>query len=287
MAGVLLAIGVLAIENASGGLLITIGRSPPDPNAFLNLFSRGINICAIIVWPAVGLAVRRGIPYGLGLALALFALLLTFHSGAALGAMVLGGIVFGLVFLAPVQTGKALSVAAVFAILAAPFAVLSLPAPRTVFETTGIPNSSYHRLLIWTFTSEHILSRPVSGWGFNTSRVMPGGKDKLDGETALPLHPHNGALQLWLELGAIGAFLGAALAAAASEAVRRYSKDRLSQAAGSACLAAALFVFLLSYGAWQSWWMAALFIAAACVAATRDTGTRNDPSRADPRDNGD
>ena len=91
----------------------------------------------------------------------------------------------------------------------------------------------------------------------------------MGGLPALPLHPHNAALQWWVELGAIGAVLGAAVALLATGALRRIPDPR-SAATGVALLASAATVGCMSFGVWQSWWIAALALAAAFhVAATR------------------
>ena len=88
-----------------------------------------------------------------------------------------------------------------------------------------LPTSALHRMLIWDFTAERIAERPLLGWGMEASRTVPGGRGQPEAAALdrmrvtdpgqrrwfaephvqiLPLHPHNGALQLWLELGAVG-----------------------------------------------------------------------------------
>ena len=84
-----------------------------------------------------------------------------------------------------------------------------LPSPKDTFESLNLPRSTYHRLLVWGFTADRIEERPVLGWGLNASRAVPGGAKSLDvSEPALPLHPHNAALQWRLELGILGVLFG-------------------------------------------------------------------------------
>jgi O-antigen ligase len=72
-----------------------------------------------------------------------------------------------------------------------------------------------------------------------TSKVIPGNKTRPGGiDAALPLHPHNAALQMWLELGV---------------------------AAAAGCFVSATVFALISYGIWQSWWLPALTIAGASM----------------------
>jgi O-antigen ligase len=85
----------------------------------------------------------------------------------------------------------------------------------------------------------------------------------------LPLHPHNGALQVWLELGGIGALIAAALAWSLGGAAAR---SRCPPAAAGA-LASAAVTAMLSFGAWQAWWIAAMLLAAAvCAGLERSRG---------------
>jgi O-antigen ligase len=78
----------------------------------------------------------------------------------------------------------------------------------------------------------------------------------------MPLHPHNGALQLWLELGGIGALLGAALVFALGVAAARSS----APAVGAGMLASAAVTGMLSFGLWQAWWVASLLLALVALA---------------------
>ena len=102
----------------------------------------------------------------------------------------------------------------------------SITAPLTFARLERLPGlgeaaddfkiSAGHRLLIWSFAGDRIAERPLIGWGLDASRAIPGGDDPIrPGESWMPLHPHNAALQLWLELGVPGAVLFALLAALA------------------------------------------------------------------------
>ena len=102
--------------------------------------------------------------------------------------------------------------------LAIAFAPLTLPRlahmPAVFDAVDGFKDSAGHRLLIWSFVGTRISERPALGWGLDSSRAIPGGKYEIrPGQARLPLHPHNAALQIWLELGGIGALPAAALIA--------------------------------------------------------------------------
>ncbi|MCE2761256.1 MAG: hypothetical protein LW713_09535 [Acetobacteraceae bacterium] len=193
-------------------------------------------------------------------------------------------------------------------------AVLSLAAPRLVPKLVGagvglvillmpflvglvpqipsanLPPSAVHRLVIWDFAAHRIAEKPLTGWGLEASRAMPGGWAQPDAATldrlnittpaqreflvlphveVMPLHPHNGALQLWLELGGIGALIGAALMLALGFAASRSA----APAVGAGMLASAAVTGMLSFGLWQAWWFASLLLA--IVALTTQKGIGN------------
>jgi O-antigen ligase len=119
--------------------------------------------------------------------------------------------------------------------------------------------SAAHRLLIWSFTGDHIAKRPLLGWGLDSSRAIPGGNQEVrSGQNWLPLHPHDAALQVWLELGAPGAALFALLVALFWLRLDRLSGPRIYAAAAGGSLTAALAPLFAAYGVWQEWWIGTL-----------------------------
>ena len=124
--------------------------------------------------------------------------------------------------------------------------------------------SAWHRLEIWSFVGGKIAQKPVFGWGLDSSRVIPGGNAIIPGAPSgqqwLPLHPHNAALQLWLELGAPGALLFALFVAWVWLALGNAPWAPLYAAATGSSLVTALIVGFSSYGVWQEWWIATEFM---------------------------
>ncbi|MHA6288905.1 O-antigen ligase family protein [Maricaulis sp. CAU 1757] len=130
-----------------------------------------------------------------------------------------------------------------------------------------IPASWKYRLEIWEFVSTLIEQRPIIGYGVEASRVLNSELALVIGDTtfnveALPLHPHNATLQVWLETGAIGAMLLAFTLVTLGGRIA--SSRRLSrlQAVG------AIWVFVVyasqivfSYGLWQEWHQGTLALA--------------------------
>jgi len=159
----------------------------------------------------------------------------------------------------PMLARVALAVS-VLAIITAPLTFARLERLPGLGETAdSFKISAGHRLLIWSFAGDRIAERPLTGWGLDSSRAIPGGDAPIrPGETWMPLHPHNAALQVWLELGAPGAALFALMVAIAWGVVARVEWPPLFAAAAGAGLAIALLGCFTTYGIWQEWWLATL-----------------------------
>jgi exopolysaccharide production protein ExoQ len=280
--GFALALALLLLELVAGFPIRRIERSDwPGPLHLMLSFDRGVSVLAIFVWPAARALWRRSSLAAIILWLATAALVGVFSSATAKAALAVGLIAFLAARIAPRAAAGAVAAIVAVTIVAAPFAAERIPAAGTLQQqwpfnaeslTAGknAVRSGLHRLVIWQFTAERIAEKPLLGWGFDASRWLPGGKTAVMGEyPALPLHPHSAPLQWWVELGVLGALLGAAVALMTGGALRRIP-DRRSAATGVALFASAATVGCMSFGVWQSWWIGALALAAAFhVAATR------------------
>ena len=123
----------------------------------------------------------------------------------------------------------------------------------------SVKNSGGHRLLIWRFAGDRIAEHPLIGWGLDSSRMVPGGKEQArQWQDLMPLHPHNAALQLWLELGLPGAALFALLVSLLWWRLADAAWPPLYTAAAGGGLTAALVILFEAYGVWQEWWLGAL-----------------------------
>ena len=111
-----------------------------------------------------------------------------------------------------------------------------------------LPASWDARLDIWAFAADHIQTHPFRGWGLDASRTFG---------AAIPLHTHNGELQLWLELGAVGAALaGVFFCWLAYGVVRLAQRSRSEAAMAAGALVSYLVIGAISFGIWQEWWIA-------------------------------
>jgi O-antigen ligase len=287
-AGLVLAITIIAIDLASVGGVRRLFR---DDESYLGMagLNNGTTLVTLLLWPAVLWIWRFGASPGrtgwrwvAPLPIIALAYLLTrLESQSAGVAFYVGAAAFVTVAAAPLAMSRVMALVAAAGTLGAPWLVLTLLDPRKMMEWfAGLPTTSIHRLHIWDFTVDRIFERPFLGWGLDSSRVMPG-RDTMVSDLhpdlpegiyqhmqLLPLHPHNAPLQLWLELGLPGAALFALITGGLLFGMGRRIGNRLGAGIAAAVLVVALALSSFSYGIWQTWWLAALWFAAALTAVT-------------------
>lgn len=292
--GVALGASVLLFEVLTGGWLTNAVRLFPDPPRRVDGIKPGASVLAVLLPAAVALCWREA---GRGAALALAGLgaaaVLAAPSEAArlaLAAAAAGA----LLTLAPQRAVCRLGpLLLALAVLAGPSALQA--AGEAAARAGVLPPSGLHRVAIWDFVAARAAERPVLGWGFEASRVMPGGQARVPAEALdrlappgptraaldampdhavhnLPLHPHNGGLQVRLELGIVGLLLAAVGAWWIGRGIVR-AADRVALAAGAAAAASGLTVALIAFGVWQAWWVASLILAATAWRLAAERGT--------------
>lgn len=191
-----------------------------------------------------------------------------------------GILVAGIVAVQPRQMPRLVAVVLAAVLLATP----ALLAPAIGLMGTRVqhlPPSGIHRLLIWDFALGRAAEKPITGWGMEAARALPGGDARPDplrlGVTdpdllawftqpqlrLLPLHPHNGPLQIRLELGWVGAVLASLALLMLGLAAARCAMP----AAAAGALASGFVTFFASFGVWQNWWLCAAALALAIAAA--------------------
>ena len=127
-----------------------------------------------------------------------------------------------------------------------------------------------HRLGMWTFASGVIAEHPILGVGLRGSRYL--GKGQVVEGTELPvmsLHPHNAALEVWLELGAVGVLLVIGICLGVARLLWRLRHERLLIAMSCASIATFTLISLLSFGLWQLWWQGTIWVTAFIVSLMR------------------
>ncbi|WP_162820162.1 O-antigen ligase family protein [Microvirga calopogonii] len=139
--------------------------------------------------------------------------------------------------------------------------------PDRVIEATKAGHSR-ERIALWQAFSDVTHHYPVLGTGFGSSPHMGGHPVAAEINPAYRQmlkigHPHNAFLQVWVELGTVGALL---LSALVLWVLRRLSGAPANiRRAGLMTLMTAGAIALVSHGAWQGWWIAAVSLAAALL----------------------
>jgi O-antigen ligase len=280
---------LIAFELATNGLLHrawldVVGVTGIEGYKVTAVLKRTITVATLYAGP-FGLALYR--EFGRGIAVACVAVALTVAafglSTAAAVAGLVGLIVFALALLRTRATALALAGVLAFGVVASPWIPGWLPDPTRAYEKVAfLTNSSIHRMMIWRVTVKHIAERPVLGHGLNAARTLypPGSQVYIPFFTSqgkpmwtinfepIPLHPHNGFLQVWLELGFVGAMVLLGFLLMCVRAVMARGPDVVERAAGLGTLAATVLIYVVSFGAWQSWWLCGLFLLATWTLAT-------------------
>jgi exopolysaccharide production protein ExoQ len=284
---------IIAVVEANNHMALSVGLAtlvdrPPPPGAIIaTKFKAAAAVLCIWASLLVGfdLRDRRWGPAALS-ALAAGTLALVASSLAAILGLILAAVIWLGTRLAPTFTTRSIAGLSVL-MLASPLLVSHLPSNLELAEDYAfLPNSAIHRVAIWQYGMEKSLDRPFLGWGLDSSRQMDSSakvdfhdihQGGLDPQlvSLMPLHPHNMGVQVWLELGGAGACLLATFLV-----VLVWSAARLPPATRAAVLAAfgaALIVASISFGAWQSWWIASLWlIAALTTVMLRPNSQRNE-----------
>ncbi len=267
LAGAALGILLAVVDRATAGRVNALLHDRPYLPAELNQIAIAL---AILVLPAAAAQWCRARILAAAVAVvAIAAIALSVDATAKLG-LVLGVGIAALAYWRRRAVAHVLVLVSLLFVILAPLTLPRLAHMPSVFDAVDeFKESAGHRLLIWSFVGNRIADRPMLGWGLDSSRAIPGGGIVIrpPHETWLPLHPHDAALQVWLELGAVGVLPFAAFLALLWYRVAGAAWPRLYAAAAAGGLAAALTIGFLGYGVWQEWWLGTLALALFAVLA--------------------
>ena len=224
---------------------------------------RPLSLVVVLLWPALqGLLARGKKRYAALLWAITLAAVIAGPSLAAKIALIFGTGLWALTLLNERLGRWALILVGLVVFLLSPVVFHFIPAPEQVATWEFLPGSSMHRLIIWGFVDGKIAEHPVLGWGYESARTLsdhakffvqtPSG-GVIESEY-LPLHPHNGTMQLWLELGGVGIALLCAAWVLGIAALARQT----AAAYGFAGLISVLVIANVSFGVWQSWWLSVI-----------------------------
>lgn len=281
-AGMGIAVTLLMIEAATAYPLTRLVHGVAGSDAAASSLSRGMALTALLLWPTLSVISRRA---GIALVVTTIVVVAAIGKHAVLLALLLAIIVYLAVTWRPAAISL-LRNGLVALVLAAPLASGVIPDVEAAGKS-GLFNSAVHRLVIWQFILDRIDEHPWRGWGMDASRSMPGGEDEtqvtltenggiqaVHSYTHLPLHPHSGILQAWVELGLPGAIMFAALLWWICGRIAHTQLPPSQAAMRAAALTTGMVIASLSYGIWQSWWHSSLWLTAMLFAVGEPKGGR-------------
>ncbi len=259
--------GLLALERTIGLIHIAYNLLHIDYARFIDKnVNRGLCALVMLAWPVVlGLHRIGNTRAGYAVVAILLIAVLSMDSLSATLALVVSIIVFVAVLRWPTRIPHMLAVAVPIFFIAWPliFAALDKPVFSDPHIYKALPSTAQHRVEIWRFALGKAFAEPWWGWGFETSRAIPGGDVVYQGERKfIPLHPHNSVIQILLELGIVGLMLWTAGLSLVMRRWRKVAMPAFHRATAGAAMVAYLSIGFTAFGAWQTWWIATGWLAA-------------------------
>jgi O-antigen ligase len=204
----------------------------------------------------------RGWVYGLGLLLVFAATALQSESDAALLGLLISCLAVPFAWYAPRLTCGLAALAFLAAIAISPVIgpITNNLIPASVHQMLASGHSR-ERVALWTSFGAAVRKQPYVGGGFGVSPRMGetevAQKVPVEQRRMLAIgHPHNAALQIWTELGIVGAVLALGIIFLVLFALA--FQPHLIGSVSLALIAGAAPVALVGHGAWQGWWAASL-----------------------------
>lgn len=278
--GVVVGVALLAVEVFSFLTLtrflraLVKGRDLLDQNPDNTFFYQpGASVAALLGWPAALILWRRGWRLAcVALAVGFVGVAARGGANAAVLGVAAGMVAFGVALLAGRYGARALVVLLVAGVAAAPVLPRLVPEVNELWRVApNLPDSVYPRIFIWQSAARFIAESPLLGKGLDSSRSLSNASEKVSilGEGVhyrkiepIPLHPHNAALQVWLELGLVGAGFLMALVLLVHRAVERSVALPWRRAMTYGGLYSCAVMAFVSQGIWQAWWQGILWLMA-------------------------
>ncbi len=242
--------------------------------------NRRMAILIWFLWPAIMLAIhdpnriRRVIAY-VGLSFGA-AVILLYGSHQTSQLALLGGLAaFGVASWFN-RTAVLMAVAGLWSVavlLAVPMALMVLNAD--LHKADWLFKSARHRVVIWGTAAEEVMHAPLIGIGADATRSAmhkavtkarqaERTRDLGQFESGYATHAHNVYLQVWYELGAVGALLFLTIGLFTLRAIAKLQAG--VQPAAIAMFVTTSLLIGFSYSIWQTWFISAFGLAVALFA---------------------
>ncbi len=231
---------------------------------------QGGYVLLLLFWPVAVLLYRwEQKKWLIGLVLGTGLCALSFDRSAQIMAILASGVVFA----ATLWRSKVMTL-----LVPALMAISIVGMPTLMSALLGslpqesLPTSWLQRVVMWQFTVDQIFQNALWGYGLDASRTFEKVVSVRGVEmTQIQLHPHNAALQIWLELGAIGSVLASFTILALTPLLQPLS--RLDRAMVLASLTSFFVIANFSFGLWQEWWIMTITVGVLAVLLAREPKT--------------
>ncbi|TNC15384.1 O-antigen ligase family protein [Methylobacterium terricola] len=258
-AWILAVTGAYVVADLASGLVI---REALGQRVAAFAFNRPLLVMMLTVFPLVAVLAasgRRGLAALAALVMAVAAWRSV--SGATVLGLATGALTFGVVRAVPARAGIGFVGAALLgALVLAPVEgdLLARAMPDALHQRLAA-SSTRARVAIARSFGAAVAADPWRGAGYGTSArfqdVPVAARIEPDLRVMLAVgHPHNTFLQVWAELGVVGAGLAALVLVLTLRALGAW--PGLARSTALALLAAAGVVAFVEHGAWQAWWTA-------------------------------
>ncbi|WP_048435035.1 O-antigen ligase family protein [Methylobacterium platani] len=271
-AWILIATCAYVVADLASGLAI---REALGQRVAAFAFNRPLLTMMLLVLPLAALLAARGRRGLAALALAVFAVAAWRSvSGATVLGLATGALTFCAVRGLPARAGLGLAGAALLgALVLAPVEgdLLARTMPEALHQRLAA-SSTRARVAIARSFGAAVAQDPWHGAGYGTSgrfQDVPAA-ERIEPDLRFMLavgHPHNTFLQVWAELGIVGAVLAALVLVLTLRGLGRW--PALARSTALALLATAGVVAFVEHGAWQAWWTAGVGAAVAWLRTLR------------------
>ena len=226
-----------------------------------SFYNRGLTFILMLSLPAIAWLVAMSQPR---LAIALTAVVILAAALSVNNVMKLGLITGAIVALAAWRTPKltAYTLAGGTTLLAFLQPVLYYQIADRIAYFEWQRHSIYNRIEIWDYVALAAIRKPLTGWGLDVTRYLPTFHERVDAYdivSRLYMHGHNNFLEIWSNIGVLGVAAAVALVWMAINGIRRLDHTAI-RAFLLAGLAIVILVAFVSFGAWQTSWLAALVL---------------------------
>ena len=251
---VIIASIILLIETYFGyPIYHTVRNIPYDEIVAPARINSSVVAVSVLIWPAIYIAWQnKKLPIIASIAILATIMVFSSDTQTAMLGLILSSIAFLIATKLPKLLLKTIAILTFVGILLSPWiAQLLYNYPPSIFVNWSSASAA-PRMEVWDYVARYALNSPIYGWGIEATRNIHDFQSaKIFYQVTEVNHPHNFAIQLWIELGAIGAILGSVFIYLFTNMILRVNVDKLKFLTAS--FVNILVINLFGYGMWQGW----------------------------------